>query len=59
MTLIETTDATQRIGRRLVIEMRHNGITGVSRQGDQTAFFDELAGLLEQTGLRILRMNSE
>jgi hypothetical protein len=57
MAIIHATQAPQPIDRSLVIEMTNQRVTGIGRQGNDTARIDDLYRLPYQTRLRIVRMN--
>ena len=59
MLVVDAADAAQALDRMLVVEMAHQRVAGIGRQGDDAAGMDDLRGLLDQAQLRIVWMQLE
>ena len=57
--VVHATDAAQLVRGVFVVQVADQGIAGVGGHGQHTALLEQLHGLLEQTGLWVVRVNSE
>ena len=59
VAFVQAAQPAQAPGGVLVVQARHDGVAGIGGDGDQPSLGEELAGLLEQPGLRVFGMDDE
>src|SRR5690606_40336667 len=59
VAFVQAAQPPQGVGRRLVIKMGHYGVAGIGGHSHQASVAEPMSRLLQQTRLRVIRMNRE